>query len=390
MVKIKLNVFLCIVLAAGLLYTLNGASKSIAELTNNSRGSLTTGKIFRNAETSYSCDDDNLMPLSDIGKSILITGGAGFIGMHTAITLRRLGHDVVVIDNMNDYYSQELKRDRVVQLKSAGVILITGDICSEELLTSTIKQYSVDRVVHLAAQAGVGFSLKSPHSYTRNNVDCFVSVLETYVKNDMTKYPIVFASSSSVYGFNKDSPFVEGKSEVDKPASLYAATKRADELIAHTYNHLYNVSSVGLRFFTVYGEWGRPDMSPMIFYNKIRKNDKLTLTNFGNSIRDYTYISDIVDGIVKSLQLNTRETEIFNLGCNNPIKVTYFVELMERNMKTKADISYIPLQPGDVPTTYADVQKAKCMLKWEPKILIEDGINRFINWAVANEATRYM
>lgn len=331
-----------------------------------------------------------LMPMNDIGKSILITGGAGFIGFHTATELRNLGHDVIVIDNMNDYYSIELKHERIEMLQNAGVTFIEGDVCNETLLLSSIKEHRIDRVVHLAAQAGVGFSLKSPHSYTKNNVDCFVSVLETYVKSGLTKMPIVYASSSSVYGFNNDSPFVEGKSEVDRPASLYAATKRADELIAHTYNHLYSVSSVGLRFFTVYGPWGRPDMSPMIFYNKIQNNEKLTLTNFGNSIRDYTYVEDIVNGILASLRLTTEKSEIFNLGCNNPIKVTYFVDLMERNMKKKANIHFVKLQPGDVPTTYADVNKAACLLQWKPHTKIEDGITKFTKWAMAHNATKYM
>ena len=210
--------------------------------------------------------------ITEIGNTtILITGAAGFIGMHTSIELRNRGIKVVAVDNLNDYYSPQLKADRVELLKEAGVSFVKADVCDEAAFGKIIKDYEVERVVHLAAQAGVRFSLKSPHSYISNNVDCFVSVLEQFVKAGLQDKPIVYASSSSVYGFNNDAPFTEGVSDVDHPASLYAATKRADELIAHTYNHLYNVSSVGLRFFTVYGEYGRPDMSPMIFANKIMK-----------------------------------------------------------------------------------------------------------------------
>ena len=226
-------------------------------------------------ETRLSIDKSASQPkrrkMTENGNTILITGAAGFIGMHTAIELSKRGFKVVAVDNINDYYSRQLKADRVELLKEAGVSFVKADVCDETKFGKIIKDYEVERVVHLAAQAGVRFSIQSPHSYTSNNVDCFVSVLEQFVKAGLQDKPIVYASSSSVYGFNNDAPFTEGVSDVDHPASLYAATKRSDELIAHTYNHLYNVSSVGLRFFTVYGEYGRPDMSPMIFANKIMK-----------------------------------------------------------------------------------------------------------------------
>lgn len=210
-----------------------------------------------------------------VGKSVLITGAAGFIGMHTALELKKRGFHVVGVDNLNAYYSPRLKDDRVALLKDAKVEFVKGDICDEQLLTRTIQVHKIERVIHLAAQAGVRYSLESPHSYTKNNVDCFVSVMETFVKTGLHAKPIVYASSSSVYGFNNVPPFSEATSDVDHPASLYAATKRSDELIAHTYSHLYNVSSMGLRFFTVYGPYGRPDMSPMIFATKIIKGGKL-------------------------------------------------------------------------------------------------------------------
>ena len=224
-------------------------------------------------------DNNERKVLDDMGKSILVTGAAGFIGMHTALELKNKGVHVVALDNMNDYYSIQLKEKRVEMLKEAGVEFIKGNACDETLLGNVIRDHKIDRVVHLAAQAGVRFSLKSPHSYTTNNVDCFVSVLEEFFKAGLQNKPIVYASSSSVYGFNHDAPFTEDVSDVDHPASLYAATKRADELIAHTYNHLYNVSSVGLRLFTVYGPYGRPDMSPMIFAHKITNNGTCMLSH---------------------------------------------------------------------------------------------------------------
>lgn len=207
-------------------------------------------------------------------NSILITGGAGFIGMHTALSLREEGYNVIVIDNVNNYYSIDLKVERLKKIKKEGIEFIHGDICDESLLNNIFSTKKIERIVHLAAQAGVRYSLESPHSYTRNNVDCFVSILEQIRKNDLLQKPLIYASSSSVYGFNNKAPFSEDVSDVDHPASLYAATKRANELFAYTYNHLYNISSIGLRFFTVYGPWGRPDMSPMIFADKISKNGK--------------------------------------------------------------------------------------------------------------------
>ena len=221
---------------------------------------------FASERKSFKCG----RKLKDAGKSILVTGGAGFIGMHTSIKLQKQGYNVVVIDNLNPYYSKKLKSDRVKLLQEANVNFIKGDVCDVKLLEDVFQRHSIDRVVHLAAQAGVRYSLEDPYSYTKNNVDCFVSVLEAIVKAGLHDKPFVYASSSSVYGFiDKNVPSVEDEQDVDHPASLYAATKRADELIAHTYNNLYNLPSVGIRFFTVYGAYGRPDMSPMIFADKI-------------------------------------------------------------------------------------------------------------------------
>ena len=217
---------------------------------------------------------DNKLDEDSIGKSVLITGAAGFIGMHTSLELNKRGFHVVGIDNMSALYSPKLQTDRVALLKDANIEFIMGDICDEALLVQTIESHKIERVIHLAARPGVRKSIEVPHDYTKNNVDCFVSVLETMVKTDLHKKPLVFASSSSVYGFSSNPPFSESTSDVDRPASLYAATKRSDELIAHTYNHLYNITSVALRFFTVYGPYGRPDMSPMIFAKKIQNGGK--------------------------------------------------------------------------------------------------------------------
>ena len=360
---------------------------------------------------------DNKLDEDFVGKSVLITGAAGFIGMHASLELKKRGFHVVGIDNMSVLYNPQLKTDRVALLKDANVEFIRGDICDEALLVKTIQNHKIERVIHLAAQPGVRNSIKAPHDYTRNNVDCFVSVLETLVKTGLHNKPLVFASSSSVYGFSSNPPSSESISDVDHPASLYAATKRSDELIAHTYNHLYNINSVGLRFFTVYGPYGRPDMAPMIFAKKIQNGgklqillillpnvvafipsyrftisvaEKLQLSNFGESVRDFTYVSDVVNGIIAALHYKPTGVELMNIGGNNPIKLTRFVDLMERGLKRKAVTELVPMQNGDVPLTYADVRKAKCLLGWTPEVPIETGMKRFLEWFESHDATRYM
>ena len=247
--------------------------------TNNYFGSMPKiGLDYGSSE--HSCNPI-LSKLDKVGTSVMVTGGAGFIGMHTSLKLKDLGFQVVAIDNLNSYYSRQLKDDRLSLLKNAGVGFVEGDVCNETLLMETFRDFSVDRVIHLAAQAGVRYSLIAPHSYVRNNVDCHLSILETFHKQGLHSKPLVYASSSSVYGFNTETPkFSEKTSDVNHPASLYAATKRAGELMAYTYNHLHNISSVGLRFFTVYGPWGRPDMSPMIFADRIQNDGKTLFGQF--------------------------------------------------------------------------------------------------------------
>lgn len=326
-----------------------------------------------------------LDPSSGATSTVLVTGGAGFVGLHTSLELQRRGYTVVVIDNLNTYYSVQLKYHRLDLLRERpNIHFIEGDVCDEDLLTWAIRTYNIDRIIHLAAQAGVRYSLKEPHSYTKNNVDCTVSIFETAVREELhTKVgggPIVYASSSSVYGFGKDPPFSEATSEVDKPASLYAATKRACELMAHTYHHLHKVPSIGLRFFTVYGPWGRPDMSPMIFADLISRGEPLTLNNFGNSIRDFTYVDDIANGVIDAMEYATTEPEVFNLGGSNPVKLNYFVELIEKGLGRTVEKKKVPMAKGDVPLTAADVTKAKNLLGWEPTVTIEEGLTRFLEW----------
>jgi len=225
--------------------------------------------------------------------SVMVTGAAGFIGMHTAIELKKMGMSPIGYDNVNQYYSVELKESRIRELKKRDIAFIRGDVCDVAKLKSTIEQHNITRFIHLAAQAGVRYSLDHPLEYTRNNVDCTVNILEVMVELGLKEDPLVYASSSSVYGNNIKIPFQE-TDRVEDPASLYAATKRSDELIAQTYFNLHNMSSIGLRFFTVYGPYGRPDMAPWIFTDKISNNQTIRVFNHGKSRRDFTYVDDIV------------------------------------------------------------------------------------------------
>ena len=328
--------------------------------------------------------------LENPGKVVLVTGAVGFIGMHLSIKLKELGFVVIGYDNINSYYSTDLKQRRLDQLKEKNIVFVKGDICDESLLKSTIKSHNVDRIIHLAAQAGVRYSLTNPHEYISNNIDCFVSILEVFHHMELKKNgPLIYASSSSVYGLSKEIPFSESN-EVNNFASLYAATKRANENIASTYHHLYKIPSVGLRFFTVYGPWGRPDMAAYIFTNQIEKDLPIQLNNYGNCERDFTYIDDIVNGIVASFRFSTDGTEIFNLGGNRPVELNYFVELIEKGLGKTAKKVLVGMQKGDVPITYANIDKAGCMLAWKPKISIEKGMEKFIEWFRLENGTRYI
>ena len=308
--------------------------------------------------------------------NVLVTGGAGFIGMHTSIHLKKNGHHVVAYDIMNSYYSQALKRARVKKLYKKQIPFVRADVCNASALKSVIKQHQINRIVHLAAQAGVRYSLGHPHEYVHSNVDCFVTLLETIKTLNVR---LVYASSSSVYGKNTKVPFSESD-PVDQPVSLYAATKRSDELIAHVYYNLYNQQSIGLRFFTVYGPWGRPDMAYWSFTKNILEQTPIKMFNHGNLERDFTYIDDVVYGIVASLNVLSQTPLILNLGSHRPVNLKRFIEIIETSAGQKAIIESVKMQSGDVPRTYANISRSRQVLGYNPTTSLEDGISRFVTW----------
>lgn len=319
--------------------------------------------------------------------TVLVTGAAGFVGMHTALELKRLGMTPIGYDNVNSYYSTDLKQTRITELQNHQIPFVKGDVCDRDKLKATIQEHKITRFIHLAAQAGVRYSLDHPLEYTRNNVDCFVHLLE--VLNELNlKETLVYASSSSVYGNNIKVPFHETDMVAD-PASLYAATKRSNELIAHTYWNLHNITSVGLRFFTVYGPYGRPDMAPWIFTDKISNNETIRVFNHGNSQRDFTYVEDIVQGVVNSLFCYTGQPEIVNLGNGRPIVLADFVNLVQKEVGKPAQIIHVGMQKGDVPVTYADITKARYLLGYNPNTPIEVGIKTFVQWFRSHDASKY-
>ncbi|KAL3911470.1 MAG: hypothetical protein SGARI_001635 [Bacillariaceae sp.] len=320
--------------------------------------------------------------------NVMVTGAAGFVGMHTAITLKELGMTPIGYDNVNQYYSIQLKESRIQELKKNGIEFVKGDVCDVKKLKETIQKHKITRFIHLAAQAGVRYSLDHPLEYTRNNVDCTVNILEVMVELGLKEDPLVYASSSSVYGNNVKVPFQE-TDRVEDPASLYAATKRSDELIAHTYFNLHNITSVGLRFFTVYGPYGRPDMAPWIFTDKISNGEKIRVFNHGKSQRDFTYIADIVQGVIHSLFINTGQPELINLGNGHPVVLADFVRIVEEQVGKKAVTEQVGMQKGDVPTTFASIAKAKYLLGYKPSTPIEVGIRNFVQWFKKHDASKY-
>ncbi|VEU41040.1 unnamed protein product [Pseudo-nitzschia multistriata] len=324
--------------------------------------------------------------------TVLVTGAAGFIGMHTAIELKQMGMTPIGYDNVNTYYSTDLKESRIKELKKNGILFERGDVCDADKLKQVIKGNKITRVIHLAAQAGVRYSLDHPFEYIHNNIDCTVNILEIMKELDLKEHPLVYASSSSVYGNNVKVPFLE-TDIVEDPASLYAATKRSDELIARTYYNLHNISSIGLRFFTVYGPYGRPDMAPWMFTDRISNNETIQVFNNGLSRRDFTYIDDIVQGVVNSLLVDRAKTsleaEIVNLGNGHPVLLADFVRIVEERVGKPAQIQHLGMQKGDVPKTFADISKARYLLGYKPTTTIEDGIDRFVTWFEQHNASRY-
>ena len=314
--------------------------------------------------------------------NILLTGCAGFIGFHTTKLLLDENHIVIGVDNLNNYYDVKLKLSRLNQLKlDDKFIFIKSDIQNKNLLKNKkLKQIEIDCVINLAAQAGVRHSLKDPYSYIDSNLMGQLNILEIVKERKIKKF--IYASSSSVYGGNKELPF-STKQRVDSPMSLYAATKKSTELLAECYSKLYKIQCIGLRFFTVYGPWGRPDMATFIFTKKILEKRKIDIFNFGKMKRDFTYIDDIVNGINGSILYESKKEfyhNVYNLGNNNSEDLLDFIEIIEKNLGIKAKRNFLPLQPGDVPETFAEISQSKKDLKFKPTTKIKDGIPKFIKW----------
>lgn len=320
----------------------------------------------------------------DIGKKVLITGGAGFIGYHLSRRLLDLGLTVVGLDNMNDYYEVSLKEARLAHLRDyPNHRFYKQDIADQDGVFAIFEKESPDIVVNLAAQAGVRYSIENPQAYIASNMVGFFHILEA-----CRRYPVehlLYASSSSVYGNQQKTPFsVEDR--VDKPVSLYAATKKSNELMAYTYSHLYGIPATGLRFFTVYGPFGRPDMAYFSFTKKILAGQPIQLFNHGDMYRDFTYVDDIVTGIENMLCNPPAEDEtgvrhkVYNIGNNHPEKLSYFIEVLEAALGKEAKKEYLPMQPGDVYQTYADVTELERDFGFKPRTDIETGIKKFVDW----------
>lgn len=309
-------------------------------------------------------------------KHVLVTGAAGFIGFHLAKHLKKRGDKVIGLDNFNAYYDPLLKRSREKELTKYDVSIIDGDICNDELLQKIVDDHQITHFAHLAAQAGVRYSLENPQAYIKANIEGFVNVLETCRQRSGLK--LVYASSSSVYGLNKKIPFsIEDRT--DQQASLYGATKKTNELMAATYHHLYQIPVTGLRFFTVYGPWGRPDMAYFQFTKAILEGMPIQIFNHGKMRRDFTYIDDIVHGIASAIDLESKN-EIFNLGHHQPVELLKMVELLEQSLGKKAQKVFVPMQAGDVLETYADIEKSHEQLGFNPQTTLEEGIPRFVDW----------
>ena len=314
--------------------------------------------------------------------TILVTGAAGFIGFHVTRALLKAGHSVVGIDSLNDYYDRSLKYARLDQLREHARFTFTKlDLADQEATRFLFARFKPSHVIHLAAQAGVRYSLQFPHTYTEANITGFLNVLEG-CRTHPVKH-LIYASSSSVYGANFKTPFSESD-PVNEPQSLYAATKRANELMAHTYSHLFQIPTSGLRFFTVYGPWGRPDMAYFSFTKAIIEGKPIEVFNHGQMWRDFTYIDDVVQAIVRLLDLPpapepVRHT-LYNVGNHTPVALGRFIEVIEQTLERKAIVRNKPMQPGDVTITYADVSKLSAATGFAPSTSIEDGMARFVAW----------
>jgi UDP-glucuronate 4-epimerase len=308
---------------------------------------------------------------------VLITGAAGFIGYHLCKTLLDEDYQILGVDNLNNYYDKNLKLNRLNQLKkSKNFIFKKINISNINQISNLFKKFKPTKVVNLAAQAGVRYSIDNPHVYINSNIVGFTNIIELCRKNGVEGF--IYASSSSVYGGNKKTPF-SVKDSVNNPISVYAASKRSNELIANSYSHLFGLKTTGLRYFTVYGPWGRPDMSYYIFTKKIINREKILVFNNGKMKRDFTFIDDIILGTKSALE-NNYQCEVFNLGNNKSIKLMDLVNIIEDELKIKAEIEYRPMQPGDVKETYADITETTKRLNYKPRTSIIEGIPKFINW----------
>ena len=327
---------------------------------------------------------------------IIVTGAAGFIGFHVVKKLIKLGYEVIGLDNINNYYDTNLKKRRLEYLKKLNKKFVFKkiDLRNFDQLKKIFIKNKIGKVVHLAAQAGVRYSLKNPHSYIENNINAFFNIIELSKIYKIKNF--VYASTSSVYGANKNLPFSENKI-ADHPIQLYAASKRSNELIAHAYSSLYNLPTTGLRFFTAYGPWGRPDQAIFIFTKNILENKKINLFNNGNHSRDFTYIDDIVNAIYLCLKNIPKKNKkwnplkpnpssslypfrIFNIGSNKKVELKKYVKIIEKILNKKAKISLKPLQKGDVIHVSSSIKNIKNTLKYEPKTSVEDGVKNFVRW----------
>lgn len=327
-------------------------------------------------------------------KKILVTGAAGFIGFHLCKSLLELGFEIIGVDNINDYYDPNLKVSRLSELGIEGVTydseelsrfvnkdftFIKSSIENDELWVQLSSEFEIGVIINLAAQAGVRYSLENPKAYIKSNVEGFLNVLEFCRSNKDSK--LIYASSSSVYGLDSEQPFSESE-KCNKPISLYAATKRSNELMAYTYHHLFNIDSIGLRFFTVYGPWGRPDMAPFLFTKAAFEGSGIKVFNHGNQKRDFTYIDDIVKGIVEIFKQRDKidGADICNIGQGRPIELGDFIKSIEKYSGHELTKDYVDSQPGDVVITYANTKKLNNKFSYVPKVSIEEGVDKFISW----------
>ena len=331
---------------------------------------------------------------------ILITGTAGFIGFHLTNRLLADGHDVLGVDNINDYYDVKLKKDRLafagidsdklqentpqVSEKNPRYSFVKADLVNRDVMNNLFETEKPDVVVNLAAQAGVRYSLEYPQTYIDSNITGFLNILEGCRHHGVEH--LIYASSSSVYGANTNLPF-STEDRVDNPVSLYAASKKSNELMAHTYSHLFDIPTTGLRFFTVYGPWGRPDMALFIFTKAMIEGKKIDVYNFGKMSRDFTYVDDIVEGITRLIPKSPAKSEenkapyrLFNIGYGSPVKLMDFIHEIEENLGVEADKNLMAIQPGDVPKTWAEVENLFELTDFKPQVSVKEGVKNFIDW----------